>query len=245
MSFYERENEYIKLLMNKESMTVKELSDALFTSIPTVRRDLIKLEKKGEIIRSYGGARIIRNPADETIPFVLRANEQSTEKIIIAKNAVKYIKDGYTIMLDATTSTCNLIPLLKDFKNLIVITSGARSSYLLGNMNIRNICTGGQMLPKSLSYVGNDTLRTISQYNADIVFFSCRALSNEGYLTDNSIEENIVRRAMMERSKTKIFLCDSKKIGSTCLSNLCHISQIDEIISEKPISPYLLSLMNK
>ena len=39
MPIYERENSYINLL-SERSYTVKELSEALFISEPTVRRDI-------------------------------------------------------------------------------------------------------------------------------------------------------------------------------------------------------------
>ena len=45
MSLYNRENQYIKLLAQKPH-SVKELSEKLFISEPTVRRDIIILQKK-------------------------------------------------------------------------------------------------------------------------------------------------------------------------------------------------------
>ena len=62
------------------------------------------------------------------------------------------------------------------------------------------------MLMRSLSYVGDDAIRTLENYNADVVFFSCRGVSDDGLLTDPSIEENLIRRAMMKQSRLKIFL---------------------------------------
>ena len=49
------------------------------------------------------------------------------------------------------------------------------------------------MINKSLSYVGYDAERTVANYNADVMFFSCRGISSEGWITDNSIEENNLR----------------------------------------------------
>ena len=45
MSLYNRESQYVNLLVNR-SHTVKELSKKLFISEPTVRRDIILLQKK-------------------------------------------------------------------------------------------------------------------------------------------------------------------------------------------------------
>ena len=49
MPFYERENKIMDILANCEKISLAELSGKLFISLPTLRRDLIKLEKKGLI----------------------------------------------------------------------------------------------------------------------------------------------------------------------------------------------------
>ena len=41
----EREKEILKILEKKYNVSVKELADALYASEPTIRRDLISLEK--------------------------------------------------------------------------------------------------------------------------------------------------------------------------------------------------------
>lgn len=245
MPFYEREEKLLGMLMQKDSFSVNELAAKLYISVPTVRRDLIKLEKKGLVQRTHGGVRLVRNPADAKIPFILREQEHDRAKTIMAQAAAKLISDNDTIMLDATTSAYHIIPHLADFKNLIVITSGAKASFALGQIGISHICTGGNMLNRSFSYVGNDACRTIANYNADILFFSCRGLSSDGYLSDNSAEENLVRRAMMRRAKKKILLCDSSKIGKIYLNNLCHISEIDGILCETELPESIKTIINK
>ena len=244
MPFYEREEKIIGMLMQKGSFSVNELASRLYISVPTMRRDLIKLEKKGCILRTHGGVSLIKNSADKEIPFILREQEQDGAKTVMADAASKMISDGNTIMLDGTTSAYHIVPYLADFKNLVVITSGTKASFALGQMGITNICTGGRMLDGSFSYVGDDACRTVMGDNADILFFSCRGVSEDGYLSDNSVEENVVRRAMMSRAKKKFLLCDSSKFGKTYLNNLCHISELDGIISETELPEYLRNIDN-
>ncbi|MBQ8808556.1 MAG: DeoR/GlpR transcriptional regulator [Clostridia bacterium] len=245
MPFYEREDKIIEVLMKKQNMTVEEISKELFISKPTVRRDLIKLENKGLIIRTRGGATLKNKSADTKIPFFLREQEHSEAKQIMAKKAVKFISDGDTIMIDATTSALSIIPYLSDFHDIIVITNSAKASVLLGSMGIKNISTGGLMIPKLFSYVGKEAQRTILDYNADIMFFSCRSLSEDGYLSDNSLEENAIRLAMMSRSKKKVLLCDSTKLNKKSLNNLCHLREIDEIICEKQLPENIIKTLKK
>lgn len=245
MPFYEREEKILSILLEKETMTTRELSARLYVSVPTLRRDLIKLEQMGKIVRTHGGAQLLKKSADQQIPILLREQEQNDAKTVMASKAVEFIRDGDIILLDGSTSACTIIPMLGDFHNLIVITSSAKASVMLGRMGIQNICTGGRMITRSLSYVGEDAERTLRGYNADIAFFSCRGLSKDGWLTDNSIEENSLRRCMLRQSRKHIFLCDSSKIGKTYLNNLCCLSEVDEIICEQPVPRQLRTMLRK
>ena len=243
MPFYEREERILSALLEKESMSIRELSAQLYVRQPTLRRDLIKLEQMGKIVRTHGGAQLLTKPADQKIPFYLRQQEQNDAKSRMAAQAVEFIRDGDIIMLDGSTSAHTIIPLLSRFHNLIVITNSAKSAFLLGNMGIENICTGGRMITRSLCYVGEDAERTVRNYNADVLFFSCRGLSMDGRLTDTSIEENVLRRCMLSQSARRVLLCDSSKLGNVYLNNLCALSEVDNLICEKPVPQQLRTML--
>ncbi len=242
MPFYEREEAILNVLMERESISVRELSGMLYVSVPTLRRDLIKLEQKGRIIRTHGGAQLLKKAGDQKVPFLLREQEQNSAKNIMAQRAAELIKDGDVIMLDSSTSVCSIVPLLPQFNNIIVITSSAKASYVLGELGITNICTGGRMIPGAFGYVGEDAERTVMSYNADIVFFSCRGLTMDGRLTDNDTEENSLRRAMFRQSARRVCLCDSTKFDHIYLNSLCHISEVDELICEVPVPAQLQAM---
>lgn len=243
MPFYEREERILSALLEKESMSIRELSAQLYVSQPTLRRDLIKLEQMGKIVRTHGGAQLLTKPADQKIPFYLRQQEQNDAKSRIAARAIDFIRDGDIIMLDGSTSAYTIIPLLTKFHNLIVITNSAKSAFLLGNMGIENICTGGRMITHSLCYVGEDAERTVRNYNADVLFFSCRGLSMDGRLTDTSVEENDLRRQMLQQSARRVLLCDSSKLGNVYLNNLCSLQEVDDLICEKPVPQQLQTML--
>lgn len=237
MSYSDRERQIIELLLREKQISTASLAERLYVSEPTVRRDIRILEGKGLITKRHGGCILNEKKADETVPFLFREHEQDGSKAVIAKKAAELISDGDVLFLDASTSAYSVIPYLGKFKNIIVITSGARASVLLAEMNITSICTGGNMLAGSLSYVGEDALRTVSRYNADLCFFSCRGLSENGQLSDSSVEENNVRREMMKHSKRNFFLCSGAKFGKVYLNNLCTSDHLDGILSEAPLPP--------
>lgn len=243
MPFSDREEKILDILRRQGSAGADEMARELYISRPTLRRDLIKLEQKGAVNRTHGGAKLTTRPADDTIPASLRMDEDSRAKNMIAAEAAKLVRDGDTVMLDGSTSALYLAAALREKHDVVVITSGARTALILGGMGINTICTGGQLIGSSESFIGGDALRTISCYNADVVFFSCRGLDDEGNLTDNSVGEDLVRLEMMKRSRKSVLLLDSGKIGRRCLHNLRHVSEIDHVVCDKPLPEDIRALV--
>lgn len=231
MSLYNRENQYINLLAQGPA-TVKELSEKLFISEPTVRRDIILLQQKELITRNRGIVTLKTHSPDQRIPLFIRQLEQNEEKKTIAIKAASKIKDGDVIMLDASTTAFYILPLLTSFKKILIITNGAKTALEAVSMGIRTICTGGEMTLESFSYIGPDAEATLGRYNADIAFFSCRGISDDGVATDNSIMENNMRRIMIKNSKESYILCDKSKFSKTYLNTLCKVEEISGLISD-------------
>jgi len=146
----------------------------------------------------------------------------------------KKIHDGDVIFLDASSTASYLVPFLEKFKDIIVITNSPKTSIRLGERNIKNYCAGGLLLLHSIAYVGSDTEKFISNINADIYFFSARGITEDGIITDSSIEESAVKKAMMKNSAKSYFLCDSSKIGKKYMYNVADAKEIDGVITELP-----------
>lgn len=230
MSIYNRENKYISLLAQR-SHTVKELSQKLFISEPTVRRDIVILQKRNLLTCKRGVVTIKTNSPDQRIPLFIRDMEQNEAKKEIALKAIKHIKDGYVIMLDASTTAFYLLPHLINFKNILIITNGLKTAIEAASMGLRTISTGGEITQESFSYIGPDAEYILNRYNADISFFSCRGISDKGIATDNSISENNIRRIMIKNSKESYLLCDKNKFDKSYLNILCDTKDITEVIT--------------
>lgn len=232
MTISERQEIILELFRQKPKITVAEIAKLLYVSEPTVRRDLTEMDSKGLIHKVYGGA-ILPDEADLSIPFVFRENEKSSAKTAIGRQAAELVSDGAVVLLDGSTSAFHLIPFLSTKKDLIVVTSGAKTALVLAEAGICTYCTGGKMLINSYSYVGAQAERFLADINADIAFFSCRGLSEDGRVSDSSVEEVNLRRTMIEHSKRSYLLCDSGKFGRSYFYNQCLVSDLDGVISDR------------
>ena len=99
----ERQNLIVELLKKNKSMSVAKLSELLYVSEPTVRRDLTHLEEQGAIIRTHGGA-VLRDTENREIPLMFRESQNNSAKKIIAEKASAFIGNGKVIFMDASST---------------------------------------------------------------------------------------------------------------------------------------------
>ena len=231
MLIISRQEQILEILKRERSVSVTRLSRELFASEPTIRRDLAMLEKQGYLKRVYGGA-ILGGAPDREIPYEVRTGEQEDAKAIMARKAAQYLAKGTVVFLDGSSSAARMVEPISAVGDILVVTSGAKTAIALAERGVRVISTGGQMITRSFTYVGSHAEACVRGIRADVVFFSCRGLSEEGEMTDISIEEINLRRAMLERAKTRVLLCDRSKWGKQYMYSLGYRTDIDAVISE-------------
>ena len=231
MAIIQRQEKILAYLVEHHTASVHRLAKEVYASEATIRRDLAALERLGKIKRTFGGA-VLTEFLNREVPLTLREQANIQAKDTIAAKAAALIQDGDTVFLDASSTALRLVRHLPRFQDLTVITNGPKTSLALGALKIPCHCTGGILLPDSVAYVGADTCSFFRRFNPDVVFFSCRGVTEEGRLCDSSLEESHVREAMLSGSGRKIFLCDSSKFGMTYRYNFAHLEELDEIITE-------------
>ncbi len=234
--YQDREKYIIQALVRDKQISVRALAKEMYASEQSIRRDLQRLEKDGLIKRVHGGAILEESDASKIkIPFLMRELEHSDEKKIMAQKAISLVKDNDVVFLDSSSSAYHIIPFLAAKDNITVITNGIKALCRAGEYNINAYSTGGHFLPSCHSLVGEEAYSVIESFHADVFFFSCKALSLDGMLTDFSIEEDLIRRKMLENAKRKVLLCNSQKIGPKYMHVVCRARDLDCIISERPL----------
>ncbi|MBQ3084688.1 MAG: DeoR/GlpR transcriptional regulator [Clostridia bacterium] len=231
MLIAERQQKILQLVERQGGATVEELVQALYASAPTIRRDLTAMEKMGLLQKVYGGA-LPLTAANREIPLTVREQSQSSAKDRMAERAAAHVRDGMVILMDGSSSVNRIVKYLEGFKDLIVVTSGAKTAVDLAERNITTLCTGGELLNHSLSYVGHHAEEFVRRINADLLFFSCHGINEEGLLTDLATEEVHLRQTMLRQARKRILLCDRSKYNKTYFYTLCHRDEVDLIITE-------------
>ena len=121
MDINERRDEILRILGDREYVTVEEFSKVLGVSAVTIRTDLTALEESGFLIRTHGGAmKSSKKGEARLISNTLIENEG--EKMALAEKAASLIQPGNTIIIDSGFTTIHLIKHLKG-KNITVVTN--------------------------------------------------------------------------------------------------------------------------
>ncbi len=231
MNNTERENRITELVEARGFMSVNELSALLYTSPSSIRRDLARLEGKRLIKRTHGGAA----PAKDTknlSPFHMRKSMNKEKKKLAAAKAAFLIKDSMSVMIDGSSTALEILPYLKERKDIKLFTNSLYAYSRAAELGIEVYCLGGGGSLDTEILAGSITEQTVSRLYTDILFFSSKCVSDDGEITDPIDCENRLRRVMLEHAKIKVFLYDSTKSGTSALFKLCNTADIDYCFSD-------------
>ncbi|MDR2007734.1 MAG: DeoR/GlpR family DNA-binding transcription regulator [Alphaproteobacteria bacterium] len=243
----ERHKYILDLLRTQEFVRVPELSNILGVTEETIRRDIKFLAQNGDIKKTHGGAMLLENAEKplpmhnhEDIPFKKRILQNTDLKHKIAALGVSLVKNGDTLMLDASSTTLVLVEYLKQKKNLTFLTNSIEIVYKYANDPIYIISTGGSPKKNGLSLIGKVAMETISQYNVDTLFMGCQGLDLNKGITDSNEPDSTLKRCMMKQAEKIYLLVDSTKFNKVSFAKIADNTEITGIITDsKPSEEWL------
>lgn len=228
----ERMQEILHWLRERRVATVEELAEKFDVSGATIRRDLERMERNGLLQRTHGGA-VLMEGSGQDAPFLLRQAQSRQAKERIARAALTFVQDGQTVLMDSSSTTLQLAPLLGQRSGLTVVTNGLRAAEMLGECgNIQVLCTGGRLRENAVSLVGGTAMAFLTNIQVDVAFISCRGFTIEAGATEGSIEEAELKRVMLAHARRKVLLCDYSKVGEVFLHKLIDAKELSGLICE-------------
>lgn len=237
----ERRRAILDILEREGRVTVNDLSDLMQVSQVTIRQDLRALEEQGYLERTYGGA-VFKGgvPSLKELSFNVRMTKMRREKEAIALQAASLIQDGYGIAVDCSTTAYALLPYLKRFASLTIVTNGLTLAQgLLENDEFRILMPGGRLRRDSLSLVGQpDSLPDI---NLNIGFFSSRGLTPRIGASEVDPDEAVIKQAIWDRCVKVVLLVDSSKWGQVAPYTIVPDEDIRHIITSVDAPPDLVA----
>jgi DeoR/GlpR family transcriptional regulator of sugar metabolism len=218
-------------ILAHKSVQVTRLRDEFNISISTLRRDLIDLEKRGQIGRVHGGAVLVDHQSE--LPIRLQALQQVEEKKRIGEAAAKLVNDSDTILITGGTTTDAMLPFLAPKENLTVITNSISCAYNLTQFpHIAVVMLGGWLRHAGYSVHGPLTESGLTEFHPNKVFHGIFGICAHTGLTGTNLQEVQTDRYLISISPELIILADHTKLCRNGTVRLAAIESVARVITD-------------
>ena len=238
MAYTQRRQEILTLLKESDSaLSTDQLCALVYASRSTMRRDLIRMEEEGLVIRHFGAVSLTPSSSKESAA-ARRVLENRDKKSAIARLAATLLHDNMVLFLDSSSTVSYLVPYITAHENMTVITNGIDVALKLNTArSVTCFLCPGVVKHNSYSTIGEYASSFLSGFSADAAFLSCKAVRPSGLYEGDSSQAMIKRHMIRGAVKTAV-LCDSSKENCQGFIRLSDFSDIAALITDaRPSAP--------
>ncbi|MCF6137364.1 DeoR/GlpR family DNA-binding transcription regulator [Pseudalkalibacillus berkeleyi] len=219
-------------LHKHKRISVTQLMALYEVSRDTARRDLVKLEEQGDVLRTRGGAKLL-----ESSPVTSSKREQEHElpsrsMRAIANSAQTLIRDNDYILLDESITVRYLCEVISSLQLKAITNSLTHASILSKHEGIQISVLGGILDKSNHCLIGSAIHEHLRQYFVDKVFIGAEGITNEGISYSNE-ESAMVHKTMSQRGAQVIVLADDEAFGKKSLVKSLNLPEVDTVITNK------------
>ena len=242
--FSDRRKQITAYLQENGEADVPTLVSLTRSSMATIRRDLLELEKRGVLLRTYGGAKATSEESLVARTFGQRDQLHHQEKHAIAAAAAKLVQPGMTIVIDSGTTCRRLASMLSERGPLQIMTSALAVVETLGEVpNIKIIVCGGIFRLANLDFVGSTV--DFSQFHADYAFLGCDSLlPGKGFFAVSQ-ESAAISASMVACADHCIVMADHSKFQGKAGFRFMKAAQADAVYTDRGIPTEMVAALQK
>ncbi len=229
----ERRSQLLELVRTRGFASLPDLAEQLSVSESTIRRDLDYLEEVGTAKRTHGGV-FYTGPSPKLPHFDERQPAQWDNKRRIAREAVKLIDDGDTVLLDGGSTTYEVAQLLVGRPLQIVTNSLPVANLFASNADHDLVLLGGYVYPRTGVALGPYTNDMLEKLNVRRTIMSVAGVNERGFFNSNLLLVE-TERAMMRAADEVIVVADSSKFGRQSLAHLCGLEEVQHLVVDDGI----------
>ncbi len=216
------------------SSQIATIAEAVGASLPTLRRDLARLEEQGVVVRTHGGARL-SDQFEGEVAFEQREAKALGAKRAIGDVAYETLQPGTSIFLDSGTTVLQLARRIRlDPIPLNIFTNCLPAAQMLIDIaDVKVTLLGGHLRKENSSVVGPLAEEMLGRLWFKQLFLGCGAVSPDGNIY--SVDENEARLnfMMLSRAERNVLLADSSKFGARLTYKVAPLSRLTAVISDE------------
>ena len=243
----QRREEIKKYIISKDFVSLGELSEIFpRVSTMTLRRDLEFLEGEGEIIRTKGGAKSIRNLSKITEEAYNKrefVNPQLKEEI--GKKVVTLIKEGECVFFDSGSTMMQIAKAIGQ-KSMFAVTNGPNIAMELTkdmNCDINVVC--GKLNRDNISLSGLSAVEFIEGINISTAVIAASGYTSEHGFTCGGYDDSKLKNAVIKKAGRVIVVIDETKFGTNHPFTFAGADDIDILVTNSGCDKSLLGDFEK
>ncbi|RKP56103.1 DeoR/GlpR transcriptional regulator [Cohnella endophytica] len=226
-----RHQSILECIEKQGTVQVSELSEMLSVTPKTIREDLEKLEEKGLLSRIHGGAMKRSDRSESLFPLEIPNTKHGREKEAIAMYALRYIREGDVIALDAGSTTLEIAKKLPNAPITVVTNDLLIIRELTGKELVRLVVPGGYRHRNVL--IGNDALDWLTRLNVQKVFLSASGVHDKFGLSVFTGELLDLKKAYLSGAKEIYGVADHSKFDRAALQTFASLDELDVLITDE------------
>lgn len=221
-------------IKDRAVVTVRELIERTGASPATLRRDLAKLEETGQIKRVHGGVEALNfedRPHLSTRAFDVSQTLNVNSKRAIGRAAAALCLDNESIIINAGTTTFQMVDFLRERKMQILTNSFPIAEALVARSENRIIMPGGEIYREQgivLSPFDGDAAQ---HYTASKMFMSCFSFGPLGVIEGDALIARAEAK-LLGRADKLMVLADSSKFETRGSMAVCPLSRVHTLITD-------------
>lgn len=231
-----RQEEIVKLVEDRGSITLQELLDMFQASESTIRRDITSLDKAGRLTKVFGGAVANRDHVSHLELSVSQKEEVDTEeKRQIAKFAASLVAPDDFVYIDAGTTTGQMLKYLTEEKATYV-TNAVDHAKRLAVRGFHVILIGGMLKSSTEAVVGAEAVEQLKKYHFSKGFFGTNGIHPVSGFTTPDINEALLKEAAVKNTQpgNRYVLGARSKFGAISSVTFADFGGVTILTDEKP-----------
>jgi len=235
------ERERHKLILNavqeRPVATIGELVDMTGTSEATIRRDISALHLQGRLRRVRGGAEALHPPQFVGIagrPFKVSETVNIDRKRAIARAAASLCADGDSIIMNAGTTTFQMVHFLGERRLQVLTNSFPIAEHLIKHSRNTVMLPGGVVYREQGAILSPLEDDVTTSFFAHRMFMGAQGVGPLGVMERDPLMVQGERK-LIEQAERLIVLVDSSKFRQRSSLIVCALDRVHTIVTDDGI----------
>src|SRR4051794_15186527 len=240
----ERRDAILRLLLERDSVTVRELTERFQVSTMTAHRDLDALAERGVLRKVRGGATAQPTALYES-SLAFRQSEMQEAKDQIARVAASRVEPGSSLVLDDSTTGLAMLPYLAQIPELTIVTTFVSIVDEVAHMTdsaLNVIGIGGAYDPKYHAFGGELAGQALRNLRVDQCFVACLVDVKRGAFHREAPQATL-KRTMMEIADVSTLLADASKFSKRGMHRIAPLGAFDRAVVDETTDPECIAAL--